>query len=144
MRNSRVHIDDSELRNLQVDISGAPIRAQLGASKVVRRGAKIIDKGMTDDAKNHTGNYFGIVGTEFDTKLNKHVSHEMIDPLEAEIGIEQKGSGRLAHIIVFGSVNNAPVYDHTAALRRNTPAILQMFADELETAALGEGGGDHS
>lgn len=42
----RINIDDSELRNLGLDMSNAPLRIQLGASKVVRRGAEIVDAGM--------------------------------------------------------------------------------------------------
>lgn len=133
----RRFIDSSELRNLEVDISGAPWRVQRNASETVRKGARLLDRGMRKDAAGHKGNYFGIPGTEFDTPLEKHVSHEMLSPLEAEIGIEKKGAGKIAHIIVYGSVNNPPVYDHTAVLRRNKDAIEKMFADAAEESVLG-------
>lgn len=133
----RRYIDDSELRNLEIDISGAPWRVQRNASETVRKGARLIDRGMRKDAAGHQGNYFGIPGTEFDTPLEKHVTHEMVDMFEAEIGIEKKGAGKLAHIIVYGSVNNLPVYDHTAVLRRNKDAIEKMFADAAEESVLG-------
>ena len=64
----------------------------------------------------------------------------MIGPLAAEIGIEKKGAGKLAHIIVFGSANNAPVYDHTAALRRSIPAIEKVLADAAEGSVFGTRG----
>lgn len=133
----RIHIDDSELEHLALDLSGAPMRIQFGASKVVRRGAKIIDGVMRKDATGHQGNWFGKPGTSYRTPLAQHVSHEMLTPLMAEIGIEPKGAGSLAHIIVYGSVNNAPVYDHTAGPRRAMPAIERMFGDEAEDSVLG-------
>lgn len=136
----RIHIDDSELDRLAIDLSGAPLRVQFNASSAVRRSAAIVDEGMVQDARGHQGNWFGIPGTSYDTPLEKHVSHELLAPLEAEIGIEQKGAGKLAHIIVFGSVNNAPVYDHTAALRRSIPAIADMLADAAEESVFGRRG----
>lgn len=135
-----LHIDDSELRNLELDLSRAPLRAQANASSAVRRGAQLVDAEMVIDATGHMGNYFGIPGTEYATPLEKHVSHEMLAPLWAEIGIESKGAGKLAHIIVYGSVNNAPVYDHTAALRRSTPAIEGFVADAGEESVFGHRG----
>lgn len=136
----RIHIDDSELKRLQIDLAGAPFRVQTNASSGVRRSAALVDKGMVRDATGHKGNWFGIPGTSYNTPLEKHVSHEMLAPLEAEIGIETKGAGKLAHIIVFGSVNNAPVYDHTAALRRSIPAIENILADAAEESVLGRRG----
>lgn len=136
----KIHLDDSELRNLHLDLSRAPLRVQFNASSAVRKAARIVDKGMVQDARGHQGNWFGIPGTEFDTGLDKHVSHEMRGPLSAEIGIEYKGSGKLAHIIVYGSVNNAPVYDHTAALRRSQPLIDKMIADAGEESVFGRKG----
>ena len=133
-------IDDSELRKLQLDLSGAPLRVQVNASKSVRKGARLVDAQMTVDARGHQGNWFGIPGTGYETPLEKHVSHEMLGPLSAEIGIEAKGAGKLAHIIVFGSVNNGPVYDHTAAMRRSMPAIENILADAAEESVFGRRG----
>lgn len=134
----KAHLDDSELRNLIVDLRGAPARVRRNGTKVMKRAARLVDEEMTRDARGHQGNWFGQPGTEFDTPLEKHVSHEMLSPWDAEIGIENKGAGKLAHIIVYGSVNNAPVYDHTAALRRSEPAILRMLAECVETSVLGD------
>jgi hypothetical protein len=137
-RADKIHMDDSELRNLYVDLRGAPFRVHERARAVLKKGAKIVDAGMTKDAAGHEGNWFGVAGTQYDTHLEKHVSHELITPLSAEIGIEAKGVGKIAHIIAFGSVNNpGGQYDHTAALRRSTPAIERMFADAAEGSVLG-------
>lgn len=125
-----IHMDDSELRNLGLDLSRARKRVQFNASKAVRRGAAIVDAEMVVDASGH--------------RRLKHlpstVSHEMLAPLEAEIGLEYKGQGKLAHIIVYGSVNNGPVYDHTAGLRRAAPAIDKILADAAEESVFGARG----
>jgi hypothetical protein len=133
----RFEIDDSELRTLRVDLSGAPLRAQLGARKGINRGRLKIEQGMKRDARGITGNYFGKPGTSFDTGLHRHVSSEMLTPLSAEIGIRPGGAGSLAHILTYGSVNNGPAWDHTACLRRAEPGIVRDLADEAEDATLG-------
>lgn len=135
-----VHIDDSELRTLEIDLRGAPLRVQFGASREVLAGARAIDRQMRIDASGHQGNYFGIPGTSFDTPLEDHVTHEMLDRYTAEIGIEYKGAGKLAHIIVYGSVNNGPVYDHMAGPRRALPGIADDLADMAEDSVLGARG----
>ena len=94
---------------------------------------------MVVDATGHMGNWYGIPGTEYATPLEEHVSHELIGSLKAEIGIEYEGAGKIAHIIVYGSEKNDPVYDHTKALTRSTPAILKLFADAAEDSVLGGG-----
>lgn len=136
-------IDDSELAQLEADLRGAPGRVQRALPKTIMAGAKVVDREMRIDAAGHKGNWFGWPGTEYVTPTPR-VSHELIKWDEAEIGIENKGVGKLFHIIAYGSVNNEPVYDHTAALTRSTPPIVREFADMLEDATLGAGGGDHT
>lgn len=135
-----IRFNGDELHQLQLDLSGAPLRVQTNASSAVRRAAGIIDKQMTVDATGHQGNVFGKVGTEYDTPLQDHVSHEMLSPLRAEIGIEYKGAGKLAHIIAFGSANNAPVYDHMAGPRRALPSVEKVIADAAEDSVFGRKG----
>jgi hypothetical protein len=128
-RGGGIEIDDSELRTLQLDLEKAPARIQLGAHKTLGRAGDLVDKGMKEDARGH----------RFLPRLPKSVSHEFLDYYTQEIGLSPipRTQGRLAHIIVYGSVNNAPVYDHTAALRRSEPAILEMFGRTAEDATLG-------
>jgi hypothetical protein len=133
-----IEIEDHELVKLGLDLSGAPLRVQFAAKRAVAEGARIIDRQMTLDATGHMGNWFGIPGTEYATPLEEHVSHEFVGPLEAEIGIEYKGAGKLAHIIAYGSVNNGPAYDPWAGPRRRVPEILEKFADAGERSVLGE------
>lgn len=125
----RIHIDDSELRNLEVDISHAPGRMQRNARSTIIKGARRINKEMVIDASGH----------RYLPRLGKGVTYQLIDPWTAEIGIAPRNrkQGSLAHIIAYGSANNAPVYDHTAGLRRAMPAILDDFADAAESSVLG-------
>lgn len=57
--------------------------------------------------------------------------------LHYEVGFDKHDQGNLANIIVFGSVNNAPVYDFTAALRGETPRIVHRLANDAENAVFG-------
>lgn len=133
------HFDDGDLKRLEIDLAGAPGRIQRAAPATLRAqvGPRLARE-MRRDARGHMGNWFGKPGTSFPTPLPQHVSFEMLDAWELEAGIEKKGAGKLAHIIVFGSVNNAPVYDHTAALRRTTPFALNALADVAEDSVLGD------
>lgn len=132
-------IDDSEVQELIIDLSGAPLRMQLAAPKVMR--TKIgphLNAEVKVDSAGHMGNWFGIPGTSYVTPLPPHVSWEMLNDWEVESGIEPKGAGKLAHIIAYGSVNNAPAYDPSAALRRTAPFAESALADAAEDAVLGD------
>jgi hypothetical protein len=134
----RIHIDDSELHRLELDLRKAPLRIQFGVAKALAtRAAPIVERAMRRDARGHMGNWFGIPGTEYVTPLDKHVSSEMLTSDTLEVGIEKKGAGKLAHIIVFGSVNNAPVYDHMSGPRRAMPRVVSAMADQAEDDVLG-------
>jgi hypothetical protein len=133
----RVHADTSELRNLLIDISGAKLRVQLGVTKVLDTSRRIVEREMKLDARGHEGNWFGKPNTQYAMHLSRHVSSELLTDRSAEIGIEAKGSGKLAHLLAYGSVNNAPVYDHTAGLRRAEPRIVRLVAGEGEESVLG-------
>lgn len=135
----RIHIDDSELKRLEVDISAAPGRMQRNASEATVKGARVVNREMKIDATGHQGNVFGRPGTGFDTPLQKHVSYELLTPLEAEIGIEYQGAGKLGHIIAKGSVNNAPAYDYMAGPRRSLQQVERVYAEAAEESVLGGG-----
>ncbi len=62
----------------------------------------------------------------------------MVGPFEVEAGIENKGAGKLGHIIAYGSVNNGPAYDPMAGPRRALPHIERMLADTAEESVLGD------
>lgn len=133
-------VDNHELTELVIDLRRAPARADREAPKTLRKAARLVNKAMRVDAAGHEGNYFGRPGTEYVTPLPQHVSDELLSPYVAEIGIEAKGAGKLAHILAYGSANNAPAFDPTAGLRRSTPAIVDMFAESGEESVLGKDG----
>lgn len=133
----RVGFDDDELRQLEIDLRKAPLRTQFNARKAMKKAARIVQREMKIDAAGHHGNYFGAPGTEFLIDLPRHVSYDILDAYTAEIGFENKGSGSLAHILVYGSVNNDPVFDHTAGLRRSEQEITYAFAEAAERSVLG-------
>lgn len=123
-------IDDDELRNLEYDLSEAPVRIQRAARVTLRKAGQILDEGMRADASGH----------RYLPKLADAVSHEMKGDWEVEVGLRPEGhanQGSIAHIIAYGSVNNAPVYDHTAVLRRHREDIDNMFGDDVEHSTLG-------
>lgn len=122
-------IPRDDLRALEVDLSRAPIRAQLAVRKTLVRGSRAIAREMRRDARGH----------RHLPHLDSAVSWDLVDPLTAEIGLGPRAGtqGSLAHIIAYGSAKNAPVYDHTAAFRRVAPLAESWFADAAEGATLG-------
>jgi hypothetical protein len=119
--------DTREVREVAVDLSRAPGRIQRNAGTVMRRFASRVARGMTAHASGH----------RYLPQLPSTVSAGQIGPLRHEVGFEKRGQGKLAHIIVDGSVNNAPVFDHTASVRIELPRTADALADEGEDAALG-------
>jgi hypothetical protein len=138
-RGSAIHIDDHELRDLQIDMSKAPVRIR--NPNGVRKAAKAIEREMKVDATGHTGSYFTPRKRHLTaTDLPRYVSSEMVGPLSAEIGIESRGAGALGHIIAYGSVNNPAAYDPGAGPRRAMPRVLDALADQAEESVLGRRG----
>lgn len=131
--------ESEDVKRLAIDLRGAPLRVQLGAARQLNGPVgRLVAREMRKDAAGHRGNWFGKPGTSFDTGLERHVSHEMVDPFELEAGIENKGAGKLGHIIAYGSVNNGPAYDPGAGPRRAMPRVVEMLADMSEDSVLGE------
>lgn len=133
-------VEGNEVRTLELDLSRAPMRVQLGITKnLSTKGARTMERAMRNDARGHQGNWFGRPGTSYDTPLERHVSSEMLSPFELETGIEAKGAGNLGHIIAYGSVKNAPAYDPMSGPRKALPLIAEQLGDMAEDEIL-EGG----
>lgn len=124
---SKIEFDNSEVNRLSVDLSKAPIRVQRRAPKVMETGAYKIKQEMKQDASGH----------RHLPELDQHLSYDALTPLDYEIGFDKKGQGNLANIAAFGSVNNPPVMDHTAGLRREIPHILRHLSDTAADSVLG-------
>lgn len=124
-----VEVDDHQLRQLQVDLEEAPGRVQRQAPKALRKGADIVESAMKRDARGH----------RFLPRIPRSVTSSMLDRWTAEIGFGPipGTQGRLAHIILHGSINNGPIWDYTAGLRRSEPRILELMAGAAEDSTLG-------
>jgi hypothetical protein len=133
-----IHIDDSELADLELDMKKAP--ARIRNPEGLRRGAKFIEREMRVDAAGHKGNFFGKPGTSY-VIPTPTVSSEMVAPLTIEVGIEAKRSGSLFHLLAYGSVKNVPAYDPGAGPRRAMPRVLNVLGEHAEDSVLGRGGG---
>lgn len=128
---SRWHIDASEVDRLAVDMRGADRRIIEGARPVMKRAAVNVKRRMRRDFSGHK--YAG--GVPFSLEFEQTDAHG----LGYEIG-ELDSAGRqwgLAAILAYGTSNNAPVVDHTAALRGEAPLLDKHLGDVAEDAVLG-------
>lgn len=123
----RIKFDTSEVDRLALDLSRAPGRIQRSAAKVMLVAANKIKKGMRRDADGH--DYLPHIGYT--------VNYDKLGDLSYEIGFDKEGQGNLANVLVYGSVNNAPVWNHTAPLYRELPHITANLGDAAAEAALG-------
>lgn len=132
----QIEIDDSELRTLEVDLARAPGRVQRQSTRALkyRVGPMVADE-MREDARAAQRSSPSSI-----RHLPKSVSHEMIDDWTVEVGLgprRGKTQGALAHILVYGSVNNAPLYDHMDGPRRALPRVERILGDVAEDSVLG-------
>lgn len=123
---SQIHFDSDEVDEIFVDLTKAPNRMQRRAPAVFRRGAVQIKAGMRDDASGH--DYLG--------QLPYTINYDELSPLDYEIGYDKVGQGNLAVFAAFGSINNAPVLDLNAPLRRESRHVERHLGDEGESAVL--------
>lgn len=135
MSTIRYRIEHTELVQLEVDLTGAPARVQRNATSVLRKSARLVQRGMQEDVKGAQRSRPSSI-----KHMPKNVDHRIVGPLEAWIGLgPPDNQGSLAHLIAH-SGGGGPFYDYTAAIRRLTPAIVKMFGEAGADAVLG---GDH-
>ncbi|GAA1138373.1 hypothetical protein [Nocardioides aquiterrae] len=125
-----VHIDASEVARLAVDLSEAPGRLQRRAPRTMKRSALEIKRRMMQDFSGHRR----ARGTELSLEM------QQLDGLGLtwEIGELDSAGYRwgLAAILTFGTSNNAPVVDHTAALWREMPTTISHLGGDAEDSVL--------
>lgn len=122
-----VHIDTSEVDRLAVDLSEAPERLHRDVRKILEVGANKIKKGMRRDFTGHSHAPY----------IPAAIGYDQIGEFAYEIGVDKHGpQGGLGNILAFGTSNNAPVVDHTAALTKETPVIVEKLADAAEKDVL--------
>lgn len=142
-RGSGIHIDDSELADLQIDMRKAPARVRANATATLRKASKLVAAGMRADFDGHRGTWFHRSHPHKKiAPVGRFAGYDLTSPLEAEIGIEHRDAGKLAVVLSRPVVRNpVPTVDKNAALRRSEPAILEMFGEVVEESPLGKGGG---
>lgn len=123
----RVRFDTSDVKSLNADLSRAPARVQRAARGVLRDGARSVARHLRRDASGH----------RHLAELPGSVSSGQVGPLNWEIGFDKGGQGSLAHIIVYGSVNNAPVFSNTSSLHKALPGVERDFAEAGDRSVFG-------
>ncbi len=102
-------------------------RLNKAGTATMRKSVNRIEKGMKVDAGGH----------RFLPSFASQVTTQEKSPWSYSVGWRFAGQGNLAHIIVRGSVNNAPVYDHTIPARRELSALARDLAKDAEQAVFG-------
>lgn len=124
-------VDTSEARRFGVDMSNAPGRLQRAAPRTMRKSALQIKRRMAEDFSGHRK----ARGTELSLEF------QQLDTLglRFEIGELDSAGYRwgLAAILAFGTSNNAPVVDHTAALWREAPVMINHLGGDAADAVFG-------
>ena len=122
-------IDTHELDDLAHDFATARGRIRRATRKTMKRTALEIKRGMRDDFSGHS--YAPRVKFSLEFKSLGGNAYEIgeLDSAGPQWGI--------AAILAFGTSNNAPVVDHTAALRRETPKMLDYLGKGAEDSVFG-------
>lgn len=125
----RTSINTRELRQLSIDLSKAPGRMQRHAPRTMRKVVRRLRNAMQRDADGH----------RYLPHFAPEVGSSKLDALglHYEVGFNKHEQGRLANIIVFGSVNNAPVYVFHKPLYELAPVFAEQLGGTAEDAVLG-------
>jgi hypothetical protein len=126
----RTSIDTRELRQLSVDLKRAPGRIQRQAPETMQKARVKLERSMKREASGH----------RYLPHLSSAISSEPRDSLglSFEVGFEDaRLQASIAHIIVFGSINNAPVYTFHGPLERMTPGLVERLGGDAEASVLG-------
>lgn len=125
-----IGVDASEVHLLALDLSGAPERLTHNLGEVFKNEASALQRDMRRDAENH----------RYLPKFPRRLTAEKVEPLHHVIGFNVGGQGSLAHIIVFGSINNAPVYNFYGPLIRRTEPFVEHVARIAEDSVFTQPG----
>lgn len=112
------------LDRLAIDLGNAGRKATVEAMKVLAKAAPKIRDEMRKDFSGH----------KHAPRIPRAIDYD-IRGLSIEVGVNKNGpQGGLGNLLAFGSSKNAAVVDHTAALRRELPAVERYLADIGERA----------
>lgn len=111
---------------LVADLGHAGRKATLASRAVIEKAAVEIKKGMVADFTGH----------RHAPSIPRAINYD-IRGLSLEVGVDKGGpQGGLGNILAYGTSKNAAVLDHTAALRRELPAI-ERFLQDVAIESLG-------
>lgn len=114
-------IDMSELAGMTAAFRAAPQALVKGVQGVVAKGALNVKTGMQQD----------FAGLRHAPAFPASITYDTVETstgAEAEIGPDKnRRQGALGNILAFGTANNAPVADFTAALRREEPNLIKFL-----------------
>lgn len=123
-------IDSSEVNSLTISLEHAPKRVVDNVGQVFANEADALNRDMRRDASGH----------RYLPKFARTITAQKVSELHHVIGFNKVGQGQLANIIMFGSVNNAPVYNFYGPLIRRTPAFLEHLGRVSEDSIFTQGG----
>lgn len=132
-----MRVDASEVHELAYDLARAPARLKDELDEVFRNEASALQRDMKRDAQNHR--YLPDTTKSGGLGFARTMTAEKVGSLHHIVGFNKTGAGNLAHIIVFGSVNNAPVYNFYGPLTRRTPFFVEHLARIAEASVFGPG-----
>ena len=125
-----MRIDSSEVGELVTDFITAPSRIEGELEDVWRNEAMALHGDMRRDAENHR--YLPSRTRSGGKGFAPSLGREKRGELDYVVGFHKSGQGNLANIIVFGSINNAPVYNFYGPLTRRTPFFVEHLARVCE------------
>lgn len=112
-----VDMDVSDVGRLAADLGKVGPRVVPLARAVVEKGALNVKDGMARDA----------TGIGHAPAFPSSITYD-VRGLSAEIGPDKnRRQGALGNILAFGTSKNAPVWNHTAALRREEPFFITQL-----------------
>jgi hypothetical protein len=122
-------VDVSQVEALARDLERAPRRLKRETRRTMKKSALEVKKGMQRDFRGHS--YAPSVWRSLEFQPRGEFGYEIgeLDSSGPHWGI--------AAILAFGTSNNAPVDDHTAALRRETPKMVDYLGQGAEDAVFG-------
>lgn len=127
------NVDNSELAELAADLRLAPNRMHQKARGIAARGALEVKKRMQQDFSGHRQARGVPVSLEYQ-RIQAGDGQYIYEIGELDSAGVQWG---LAAILAYGTSNNAPVVDHTKALRGEAAEIDRHLGDAGEAAVLG-------
>lgn len=120
-------IDAHEVKELAVALGDAPARLRGRINDAFADEARALEREMKADATGHR--YLPAFTKKGGPGFPTTMTSEKVGDLAYDIGFDKEGQGNLANIIVFGSINNGPVYEFYGPLLRRAEPFVERLSD---------------